>query len=202
MVGDPQPSSGDPMPLRRALVAAAACLATAGCVGANAVDQTAGNDKGYVDGSGVRIVSAAQRDHAVNVRGSLLDGRTFDLASLRGKVVVVNFWSSSCPPCRAESDGLQAVADEMRSRGVVLLGVDIKDNRPVAEAFRRTHRVTYPSLYDPQQRVALQFRSLSPNAIPTTVILDRQGREAARVSGPVTYTQLRDLVARLAGEPA
>lgn len=190
------------MPLRRALLAAAACLLCAGCVGANAVDQTAGGAQGYVDGSGVRVVPPAQRRPVGDVSGTLLGGGHFDLAAWRGKVVVVNFWAAWCPPCRAESDGLEAVAQETRARGVEFLGVDIKDSSAVAQAFRRTHKVTYPSLFDPQQQVALQFRSLSPNAIPTTVLVDRRGREAARVSGPVTYTQLRDLVERIAAEPA
>jgi thiol-disulfide isomerase/thioredoxin len=181
-----------------ALVAAAAT----GCVGANAVDQTAGGATRYVEGAGTTWLQPGDRHVVKGVAGDTLDGGRLDLASLRGKVVVVNFWASWCAPCRAEAQGLQAVYDETKRRGVDFVGVDIKDNKPNAQAFRRNVGVTFPSLSDPSQRVALRFRRLPPNAIPVTIVVDRQGREAARVSGPVTFTELRSLVERAIAEPA
>jgi thiol-disulfide isomerase/thioredoxin len=136
------------------------------------------------------------------VRGSLLDGTAFDLRQWSGDVVVVNFWSSNCAPCRSEARALEAVYRETKPKGVRFLGVDIRDNRALAEAFVRGHHITYPSLDDQSDLVALQFPGLPPNATPSTVVLDRQGRIAARHSGEILYTDLRAVVARVLAEPA
>jgi thiol-disulfide isomerase/thioredoxin len=155
-----------------------------------------------VSGAGVTWVSPGDRSPVHGVRGETLGGGSLDLASLRGKVVVVNFWASWCAPCRAEADGLQAVYEETKGQGVAFVGVDIKDAKANAARFRTVHGVTYPSLWDPSQQTALRFRNLPPNAVPVTIVLDRQGREAVRVSGPIVYTDLKRLVQRALAESA
>ncbi|MFV2115071.1 TlpA family protein disulfide reductase [Micromonospora sp. LOL_025] len=131
--------------------------------------------------------------------GTLLDGSRFDWAPLRGNVVVANFWASWCAPCRAETDDLEAVYRATREAGVAFLGINTRDGKDAASAFAQG-RVTYPSLFDPPGRVALQFRDLPPNTIPATVILDRKGRIAVVIRRAVVQSELEQVVAQLATE--
>jgi thiol-disulfide isomerase/thioredoxin len=191
---------------RHALVAAAlvAAIATVStCSGTNAVTQSVAGSNGYQAGdNALTWVAPADRSKVGQVSGELLDGTPFDLASWRGKVVVVNFWGSWCEPCRSEAASLEAAYREFRSRGVEFLGVDVREDRVRALTFLRTHHVSYPSLSDPSSVLALRFPGLPPNATPTTLVIDRQGRIAARHSGQILFTQLRDAVKRALAEPA
>ena len=139
-----------------------------------------------------------QRPAARNVTGELLAGGTYNVAQDRGKVVVVNFWGSWCSPCRAEADDLQQTYDATKARNVAFVGVNWRDDRDAARAFERG-RVTYPSIYDPDGRVALTFDVTQVNT-PSTLILDRQGRVAVMLRRPTVVTQLQPLVERVAGE--
>jgi thiol-disulfide isomerase/thioredoxin len=176
----------------------------AGCsTGADAVDQGAGGRNRFVAGDGTRTeIPAGDRSGPPKVSGELLDGGTLDLASLRGKVVVVNFWGSWCAPCRAEADDLQAVYDATKDKGVEFVGVNVKDSKDNATAFERTFKVTYPSLFDPSMRVALKFRETPPNGVPATVVLDRQGRVAVVARTPMLQDALQPIVERIAAEAA
>ena len=193
-----------PFRLRRALPAAAllaALAAMSGCTGTNAVSQSVDGGTGYqVGDDALTWVPAADRSRVVTVTGELLDGTHFDLASWRGKVVVVNFWGSWCHPCRDEAQALDQVYRDNRTRGLEFLGVDVREDRPSAQSFVTDRHIGYPSLFDPSDVLALRFPGLPPNATPTTLILDRQGRIAARHSGEIRYTQLRDVVARALAE--
>ena len=181
---------------------AVAGLLLAGCAGTNAVSQSVAGSNGYQSGAALRWVSAGDRAAVTGVRGELLDGRPFDMSAWRGKVVVGNFWESDCAPCRTEAQALNQVYLDDRGRGVQFLGVDIRDGRANALGFVRTHHVAYPSLFDPSGLVGLHFHGLAPNATPTTIVLDRSGRIAARNSGAILYTQLRDVVTRVLAERA
>jgi thiol-disulfide isomerase/thioredoxin len=187
---------------RLAATALVGCLALAGCsAGKDAVDPEAGGQQRFVAGTGGRTDFApADRVAPSKVAGELLDGRRLDLADLRGKVVVVNFWGSWCAPCRAEADDLEAVYGATKASGVEFVGVNVKDSRDNAEAFGRTFKITYPSYFDPTGRVALKFRKTPPNAIPATVLLDRRGRVASVFRTPLLREDLRPVVATLAAE--
>jgi thiol-disulfide isomerase/thioredoxin len=185
-----------------AAVATAAVLALAGCsTGSDAVNQNSGGDNGYAAGNGrSETYPAVDRKAAPEVTGTLLGGGGFDLTSLRGKVVVVNYWASWCAPCNAEVPDLEKVYTDTQGDGVAFLGVDIRDQRDQALAFVRGRKVTYPSLFDPPGKVALAFRSVPPSTIPATMILDRRGRVAAVVRRAVLASELQPMVARVAAE--
>jgi thiol-disulfide isomerase/thioredoxin len=155
--------------------------------------------KGYIDGQGVITeVKAAQRKPLPgNVVGKTLEGKKVDLANYRGKVVVVNFWWSACGPCRKEAPSLSVAAAKLIPKGVVFLGIDIRDGATsMGKAYQSRFDVPYPSVFDPDGETLLAFRgTLSPNSIPSTVILDKQGRVAASVLGGLdSNTTLYDLV--------
>ncbi|GLY79899.1 TlpA family protein disulfide reductase [Actinoallomurus iriomotensis] len=172
----------------------------AGCAGASAVQSGAGaGDSRYVAGDNVSEI-VKDRKPAPAVQGTTLDGKPFKLSDYTGKIVVVNFWASWCAPCRAEAPTMQKISDENKDSGVQFVGVDIKDGKDNAQAFLRTYKITYPSLFDQAGQIALAFRDIPPNAVPSTLIVDRKGQIAARAIGSVSYTSLRDIVTRLAAE--
>lgn len=185
-----------------AATAAAVVLALAGCsTGSDAVDQNSGGDNGYAAGNGKsETYPVSQRKAAPDVTGTLLGGGSFDLKSLRGKVVVVNYWASWCAPCNAEVPDLEQVYGATQGDGVAFLGVDIRDQKDQALAFVKGRKVTYPSLFDPPGKVALAFRAVPPSTIPATMILDRQGRVAAVIRRSVVASELQPMVARVAAE--
>ena len=174
----------------------------AGCsTGRDAVDPEAGGAQRFVAGSGtVSEYAASDRVAAPRISGTLVGGGRFDLGAQRGKVVVVNFWGSWCAPCRAEADELVAVQAATKASGVNFLGVNVKDSEDKARAFDRTFEVNYPSLFDPAGRIALRFRKTPPNAIPATVIIDRQGRVAAVFRKSLLRSELLPAVQRVAAE--
>jgi peroxiredoxin len=179
----------------------ALALTATGCVGQNAVSAT-GDGSGYVAGSGtVRRYAEGHRRAAPTVRGATLEGTTLDLSTYRGHVVVLNFWASWCPPCRDEAAGLAQVERDTAARGVRFLGVNFKDDVANARIFTQRRQIPYPSLFDRYGQIMVRFSaSVPPAAIPTTLILDRSGRIAASIYGPVTFTRLAPLVTSVAAE--
>ncbi len=192
---------------RRTAVAAllaAAGLAAAGCAGgAIGASTIASNGKSFVSGSGTTFFRPGSRPQAPAVTGSTVTGQKLTLRSYRGNVLVLNFWGSWCTPCREEAPALAALARLLQPGRVRFVGVDISDNTDSAKAFMRTFGITYPSLSDPGDTVALDFyKTLPPNAIPSTLIIDRTGRVAARVVGGVSYQGLRALIAQVTTGPS
>jgi thiol-disulfide isomerase/thioredoxin len=140
-----------------------------------------------------------QRPEAREVSGELLDGGTYDVTQDRGKVVVVNFWGSWCAPCRAEADDLETTYQATKDSGVSFVGVNYRDGRDAAKQFE-LGRVTFPSIYDPNAKVALTF-DVTQVSTPSTLILDRQGRIAAAMRRPTVASELQPLVEKIAAEP-
>lgn len=185
---------------RRVIGAAIAVTVTAGIAacgaGATAQDTAVGNGSSFVSGSySTNVWGQSSRPAAPKVSGSLLTGSRFELSADRGAVVVMNFWGSWCTPCREEAPVLAALARHFAPAGVRFVGVDIRDDPASAEAFMRTFRIEYPSLNDPNDQVALDFSGTVPPAgIPTTLVIDRSGRIAARIVGTVSYNGLGALI--------
>jgi thiol-disulfide isomerase/thioredoxin len=145
--------------------------------------------QGYVAGKGVVTeLSPGERKKAGEISGETLDGKQVSLADYRGKIVVVNVWGEWCPPCRAEADDLADAARRLAPKGVVFLGINTRDSsKDTALAFQRDRKMPYPSIFDPGGKNLLAFHgTLTPNAIPSTVVIDAQGRVAASLIGELT----------------
>jgi thiol-disulfide isomerase/thioredoxin len=189
------------MPVRALAGLSAATFLLAGCAGTQAQAGPAGSDSRYIAGDGnTQVIKPADRRTGPRAGGTSLDGKPVALSDLKGKVVVVNFWASWCAPCRAEAPALEKVYTDHKANGVEFVGVDIKDSKEPAKAFVRTFQVGYPSIFDSDGQVTLAFRDVPPNAVPSTLILDRQGRVAVRIIGSTTYSRLTPLVTQVAAE--
>ncbi|HET8640320.1 MAG TPA: TlpA disulfide reductase family protein [Pseudonocardiaceae bacterium] len=191
--------------MRVAFALVGVLLAVAGCgTGTDAVAR--GGDFQFVSPGGQTKIFYDPPDSRGQVAGltgeSLLEpGQTLSLASLEGKVVVLNVWGSWCGPCRAEADDLQRVADATAGDGVVLLGIDVRDNRDAAADFVRDRGLTWQSIYDPPGRSLLALRGYPRNVVPSTIVLDRQHRVAAVFLQALLTDDLLPVVRRIATEP-
>ncbi len=160
----------------------------AGCTGSQATSV-----------QGLRMFAPADRKPAPALRGELLDGSgSFDLADHAGDVVVVNFWAQWCAPCVVEADDLEQTYQATKDDKVRFLGINTRDQRDHAKSFV-AGRATYPSVFDPAGKLAVGFK-VPPTSIPSTIIIDRQGRIAAVAFGAVLRVELEPIVVELAGE--
>lgn len=192
-----------------ALAAAAALMLSAGILLAGcatdplAEQYRAGSNKNYIAGDGsVMEIPQANRGEAIVYTGIAQDGSTVSSSDYAGQVQVVNFWYAGCAPCRAEADELEQVAQASANEGVSFVGVNVRDQALTAETFMQKFGISYPSIIDQNGQVQLAFSSnVPPNAVPTTLVLDRQGRVAARVLGQITEASiLQSLIDTVAKE--
>jgi thiol-disulfide isomerase/thioredoxin len=182
-----------------AVLASAAVAVTAACSSdPNSIEAQAkaGDRKGYISGDGtIEQIDPGQRGSAVALAGTTLEGKPWSMKGKEGKVLVVNVWGSWCPPCIKETPDLQRAWEDVQAKklNVEFIGLDTQESPESGLAFQRANNVTYPSLaYDGGvPLLALQGKAA---ATPTTLVLDGQGRIAARVSGAVTTTTLRGLI--------
>lgn len=125
--------------------------------------------------------------------GITYEDEEIDLADWRGDIVVINFWYAGCPPCRAEAPDLAAIYEDYPE--IHMLGINPRDDAGTALAFERTFEVPYPSLWDSDASGVAAMQGVVPlQAMPTTVVLDREGRVAARILGQIDPTILRGLI--------
>lgn len=177
----------------------AAALILTGALGACSQQPVANPDvadAGYEAGDGTFVAwSRDQRADAVELVGTTFDGEEIDLTDWRGEVVVLNFWYADCPPCRVEAADLAAIATDYADTDVRVLGVNGRDDADRVAAFHTAFDVPYPSLDDSGATAVAALQGLVPlSAYPTTVVLDREGRPAARIIGRATGETLRDLI--------
>ena len=158
---------------------------------------SAAQDQGYTSGDGViEQIPPAERTELPPITGRLLDGGSYDSRDHRGDVVVYNVWGSWCVPCREEAPILRRVSQETRDRGVRFVGINVRDNDASARAFERRYEITYPSIVTADSNEALLAfgPKLPPSAVPSTMIVDAQGRIAARIIGKTSYGTLTSLI--------
>ncbi|RBY93058.1 TlpA disulfide reductase family protein [Blastococcus sp. TF02A-30] len=188
---------------RPALALLAGALLLAGC--STGDDQVAVNNGGefrFVQGTPRgEVIPPEERASAPEFSGTLLDGDAFDSTELTGDVAVVNFWGSWCAPCRVETPEFSEVSTEYADAGVRFLGINVKEtNQQFADAFVDRFDIAFPSLYDPRGEVALAFRDYPANAIPSTIVLDTEGRVAAVYTAEVSQEDLRSVLDRVLAE--
>ena len=186
-------------------VGTALVLTLAGCssdVGGGLTDD--GEQAGYVSSDlSVTTWDVGDRTGPVEVSGTDFTGEAVDVTAWRGDVVVLNTWYAACPPCRAEAADLAAVSRDYADRGVHLLGINGEDDAGAAQAFERTFDVPYPSIADSGSAAVAALQGLvSMDAVPTTVVLDRDGFVAARVLGRADPTTLRAVIDDVLAEDA
>ena len=188
-------------PRRLSLVAVALALVAAAATACTEANGT--NGKNYVTGDG-RVIQIVQgeRGDPVDVSGTTLDGEEFDLADLRGQVVVVNVWGSWCPECRSEAPLLVDAAGELPG-DATMVGIAVREaSKDNPLAFERSFEVPYPSVFDPGSEQLLSFPPpYNPRDIPSTMVLDREGRVAALIRGELpSKLTLLDVVEEVSKE--
>ncbi|WP_152366139.1 TlpA family protein disulfide reductase [Microlunatus speluncae] len=176
------------------LALAAVVLVITGCSPNTADEPTrSSGENGYVGVPKLLTqIKPADRKPAPTVSGPELGtDKTISTADFAGKVIVINVWGSWCPPCRKEAPDLQAASVRTKDKAQ-FLGITTKDVTPAApQAFVRANKITYPSIFDPDGATLLAFaRDVPPSAIPSTLIIDTEGRVAVRILGEITETTL------------
>jgi thiol-disulfide isomerase/thioredoxin len=163
-----------------------ALMVVAGCGG--------GDGQNRATNGGVEtVVPVGQRKEPIDLVGTTLTGDRLDVSTLRGKPVVLNVWGSWCPPCRKEAPDLQAAATELGT-GAAFVGINTRDEAGQALAYERKFKVTYPSLVDDGDLLLSLRGAVTSQSPPITLVLDAQGRVAARFIGPVTRRTLVGMV--------
>ncbi|MFM6980543.1 MAG: TlpA family protein disulfide reductase [Micrococcales bacterium] len=162
-----------------------------------------GDNKTYIAGDGtVTEFAAEDRGASISWSGVTESGDKLSSDQLAGVVTVVNFWFAGCAPCRAEAKDLVALADEYAKDGVQFVGVNVRDSAATALAFDRNFGINYPSIIDNESgSVVLSFTdTVSPNAVPTTLVIDKQGRVASRILGRLEKSTLSALIRTVVAE--
>ena len=189
------------MPSRRAVLSALAVAAVPGLAACG--ESSADQGQSFASGDGIiEQVTPAERKVLPSITGGLLQGGTYDSRDLGGMIVVYNVWGSWCAPCREEAPELRKVAKQTRAEGVRFIGINVRDNDASALAFERRYDITYPSIRtaDSQEALLAFGSQLPPSAVPSTMVVDREGRLAARVIGKTSYGTLSALVEDVVAE--
>jgi thiol-disulfide isomerase/thioredoxin len=174
--------------VKRLLALAVLVLVLAGCTANDplAEQYADGSGQGYVSGDGAYTeIPVADRGEPIEYSGTTDAGTEVSNDDFADQVHVINFWYAGCPPCRLEAADLKAVSEEYTQ--VPFVGVNTSDTTEVALTFAKKYEIGYPSILDVQTNsVQLAFAgqgAVAPNAVPTTLIIDREGRVAGRISG-------------------
>lgn len=187
-----------------ALGLAAAAVLT-GCSSSDGVAGEYDGESGYVSGDGyVEEIPAAERGEPILFSGDTADGGSFDSADVDGPILV-NVWYAACPPCRVEAPILADLYAEFGD-DVTFIGINSRDGAPEALAFEGAFDIEYPSILDAESGAAqMAFAGeVAPGAVPSTLVLDAEGRVMARITGAVSddsilATLLQDAIAEAAG---
>ena len=172
------------------------------CSGDDPLAAQAGNSEGknYIAGDGsVMEIAENERGEPVEFSGETFEGQTINADTLDGPTLV-NFWYASCAPCRVEAPHLAELSTEFQDE-VSFVGVNVRHGAETAAAFERSFDIEYPSIEGKDGQVLLEFADyVPPQAVPTTLVLDDQGRVAARILGAVEQSTLKSLLTGVVNE--
>ena len=173
--------------MKRLLPAAVILLLLAGCsADPLAAQYESGTNQNYISGDGtLTVIAPDDRGDPIAFETQTDAGEPVTSADYEGEVVVINFWYAACPPCRVEAPDLEALHQEFDGEGASFLGVNVRDQAETAAGFEKEFGITYPSVIDTNDgTMLLAFAgTVAPNAVPTTLVIDKQGRVAARFLG-------------------
>jgi peroxiredoxin len=141
--------------------------------------------------------TATSRPPAPDFALETLAEETVRLSDFKGRVVLVNFWASWCPPCRDEMPALEAYYQDHKDEGLVILGVNVKDSKGAITAFLEEHTVSFPIVLDRDAKTAGMY---DITGLPTTVFVDREGMVIGTWPGMVTKTFLENKITPLLQE--
>ncbi|GGF11116.1 TlpA family protein disulfide reductase [Subtercola lobariae] len=192
-------NSARPLKRRRHLLAVAAAVIAVGLLAGCSSDPLAaqyrsGDSKQYIAGDGtVTEIAAENRGAPVTFTGTTDTGQTVSSSQYLGQVLVLNFWYAGCAPCRAEAPALEKLNAKYTGNGATFLGVNVRDQTATAQAFNTAFGITYSSVIDTDGAVQLALSGeVAPNAVPTTLVIDKKGRVAARILGQATAPDILD----------
>jgi len=190
-------------PITAAVVSAALTLGLGACAANDPLANQfkAGDNKNYIAGDGsVTEFALANRGKAVTWAGPTETGAVLSSSQLTGVPVVMNYWYAGCAPCRAEAPELLAISKKFPK--VQFVGVNVRDSAATAAAFNRNFKLTWPSIIDTGSgSVALAFTGIvTPAAVPTTLVIDKKGRVAARILGRIDKSILTTLIQTVVDE--
>ncbi|MFM6963428.1 MAG: TlpA family protein disulfide reductase [Micrococcales bacterium] len=186
-------------------LAVASVASLTACSGNDSLAQQykSGTNKNYIAGDGtVSEYAKGSRQTAGAWTGKTESGATLSAEQLSGVVVVMNFWYAGCAPCRAEAKDLVALNDKFKGQQVQFIGVNVRDSAATALAFDRTFKISWPSILDASSgSVMLAFTGVvSPQAVPTTIVIDKTGKVAGRILGRLDKSTLWAIIQRVATE--
>ena len=173
-------------------------LASSGCANDTLAQQfREGDNKNYIAGDGtVTEFALGSRPKAASWSGVTDSGEQISSEQLEGVITVLNFWYAGCAPCRIEMPELIELQDEFLPEGVQFLGVNVRDSAATSLAFARKINMNFPSVMDAKTgSVVLGFTGVvTPQAVPTTLVIDAEGNVSARVLGRIEMGILRALI--------
>jgi thiol-disulfide isomerase/thioredoxin len=179
---------------------ASVIVALTGCVESPTLQ---GSEPNYSTVGPVTEITIDQRSEPIPFSGVLENGEKASSADWEGRVVVVNFWYAGCAPCRAEAPDLEALYTKYQPDEVQFVGVNVRDQAGTAQSFSQAFGISYPSFLDADSgSIQLSFAGeIAPDAVPTTLVLDREGRIASRIVGRLDKSTLDTLIREAVGEP-
>ena len=185
----------------RKLILVLSCLLITACATPNASIQNSGK-AGFISGDGTAtFLKVEDRKSAPELIALDFNGKEIDLSNYKNKVVVLNVWGSWCGPCRKEAKELQELYVKNKDSGVEFIGINIRDSKVSAEKFIANFGITYPNIFDRDGVKLLGFKDTLPaNAIPSTVLVDKNGKVAARQLGPIERALIQGFISSLVDE--